>query len=167
MQLVGLTQEIADDAEYVAQRQAALAGFPPEADLTDPDLILALFGPDEPTTSASMLPSDTALASPTTGPANVFAADVQPGDDLGAEISAHSAQVRDLSARDPLVIGLLAGNVALGLIIVGIVLYLLARSRRPPPRTNEYPVPIIGEYAPVKKGDDMNDAPLSAYRDSA
>ncbi|KZV87057.1 hypothetical protein EXIGLDRAFT_774038 [Exidia glandulosa HHB12029] len=41
-QLIPLSQEITDDAQYLAARRAALVGLPPEADLNDPDLVSAL-----------------------------------------------------------------------------------------------------------------------------
>lgn len=179
VQLAGLTPEPTNGTEYLAQRQAALEGFPPEADLADPDLIPALLAwyaanvAPAPTSTAAAPPAspsdvpDDAAASLVRPADNVLASDVAPNDGLSAEISALTTQVHDLSAsrHDPLVVGLLAGNLALALVVVCIVLYLATRRFVRHTRADAYPVPIFSAYAPVKKVDDLQDAPLNSYRD--
>ncbi|KZV92904.1 acid protease [Exidia glandulosa HHB12029] len=65
VQLVPVTKEITNDTEYLAARQAALANLPPEANLTDPDLIPALLSAAAPLLG---IPGDGGSTSAGSGP---------------------------------------------------------------------------------------------------
>ncbi|KZV80007.1 acid protease [Exidia glandulosa HHB12029] len=162
IQLLPLSREIEDDAAYLAQRQEDMKPFPPIADLSDPAVMQQIVNFIMPTASAPAA-SDVEEAA-VSAPARTFAADAQPSQN--PDLSDLTAQVHSLAAaqnhRDPLIVGLLAGCMALTGLMIGVVIFSLLRQRQShaeSPKRNFRGLTLLGEggppaYKPVKTGED-------------